>query len=210
MVETPAEEARVNLLAQNSRFIASLSHAGSVEEAKGYIHKIKNEFPDASHHVAAYLIGGGNSVIEYCTDAGEPSGTAGKPALTVLRASSLGDVVLVITRYFGGTLLGKGGLVKAYTESAQLAVAKVKRARKQVVSVIQMVIPYNKLEPIRNRVKAVKGNIISEEFSESVEMKVQVGVDESQAFQLYVRDLTSGKCNPKVERTLEILLPVID
>ena len=210
MVETPAEEARVNLLAQNSRFIASLSHAGSVEEAKGYIHKIKNEFPDASHHVAAYLIGGGNSVIEYCTDAGEPSGTAGKPALTVLRASSLGDVVLVITRYFGGTLLGKGGLVKAYTESAQLAVAKVKRARKQVVSVIQMVIPYNKLEPIRNRVKAVKGNIISEEFSESVEMKVQVGVDESQAFRLYVRDLTNGKCNPKVEKTLEILLPAID
>ena len=97
----------------NSRFIATLAPVFSPEEARTFIAHIKKEFADASHNVPAYIIGGGNTVTEFCSDDGEPSGTSGKPALAVLRGSGLGDVAVVITRYFGGTLLGTGGLVKA-------------------------------------------------------------------------------------------------
>ena len=94
-----------------------------------FIARIKKEFADASHNVPAYIIGGGNTVTEFCSDDGEPNGTSGKPALAVLRGSGLGDVAVVVTRYFGGTLLGTGGLVKAYTEATQLVVQAVPRAQ---------------------------------------------------------------------------------
>ena len=113
----PAEEVRRELTVSNSRFIATLAPVSSVNEAKAFVARIRKEFADASHNVPAYIIGGGNSITEYCSDDGEPSGTAGRPALAVLRGSGLGDVAVVVTRYFGGTLLGKGGLVQGIYRS---------------------------------------------------------------------------------------------
>ena len=114
----PLTEIRREQEVLKSRFIATLAPAFSIDEARAFMARMKKEFSDASHNVPVYVIGGGNTVTEYFSDDGEPSGTSGKPALAVLRGSGLGDVVLVITRYFGGTLLGTGGLVKAYTEAA--------------------------------------------------------------------------------------------
>ena len=131
----PTEEMRRELIVLNSRFIATIAPALNIDEARTFIKRIKHEFADASHNVPAYIIGGGNTVTEYFSDDGEPSGTSGKPALAVLRGSGLGDAALVITRYFGGTLLGTGGLVKAYTESAQLAVNAVGRGQRVPVYV---------------------------------------------------------------------------
>ena len=118
----PAEEIRRELIVSNSRFIATLAPVTSIDEARHLLPVSGKEFADATHNVPAYILGGGNSVTEYCSDDGEPSGTAGRPALAVLRGSGLGDVSVVVTRYFGGTLLGKGGLVQAYTEATQLVV----------------------------------------------------------------------------------------
>ncbi|MFM8369105.1 MAG: YigZ family protein, partial [Chloroflexota bacterium] len=112
----PLTEIRREQMVVNSRFIATLAPAFSIDEARAFMKRIREEFADASHNVPVYIIGGGNTVTEYFSDDGEPSGTSGKPALTVLRGSGLGDAVLVVTRYFGGTLLGTGGVVKAYTE----------------------------------------------------------------------------------------------
>jgi uncharacterized YigZ family protein len=109
----PAEEIRREIVVINSRFIASLAPAFTVEQAKNYLINIRKEFSDASHHVPAYIIGHYSSEISHCSDAGEPSGSAGRPALAVLRGSGLGDVIVVVTRYFGGTKLGIGGLVRA-------------------------------------------------------------------------------------------------
>jgi putative IMPACT (imprinted ancient) family translation regulator len=94
----PLNEIRRDHLVVNSRFIATLASAFSPEEARTFIARIKKEFADASHNVPAYIIGGGNTVTEFCSDDGEPGGTSGKPALAVLRGSGLGDVVVVITR----------------------------------------------------------------------------------------------------------------
>lgn len=126
----PLTEIRRELMVVNSRFISPIAPAFSIDEARAFMARIKHEFADASHNVPVYIIGGGNTVTEYFSDDGEPSGTSGKPALAVMRGSGLGDAVLVITRYFGGTLLGTGGLVKAYTESAQLVVNAVGRGQR--------------------------------------------------------------------------------
>src|SRR5215216_6629445 len=145
----PLSEIRRELVVVNSRFLATLAPATTVQTARGFIARIKKEFADATHNVPAYILGGGNTTTEFCSDDGEPVGTAGRPALAVLRGSGLGDVIVVITRYFGGTLLGTGGLVKAYTESTQLVVNAVERGRHVLVHVALLAIPYNLLERVR-------------------------------------------------------------
>src|SRR3990172_540509 len=156
----PAEEIRRDQVVVNSRFIATLAPVANTDEARAFIARIRREFSDATHNVPAYIIGGGNNLTDYCSDDGEPSGTAGRPALAVLRGSGLGDVAVVITRYFGGTLLGKGGLVRAYTESTQMAVNAVRRARRQQVHVAMLALPYNLLERVRILVHKYQGDKI--------------------------------------------------
>src|ERR1051325_2115963 len=161
----PLKEIRREQVVVNSRFIATLAPVLSIDEARTFITRIRKEFAGASHNVPAYIIGGGNTVTEYFSDDGEPSGTAGKPALAVLRGSRLGDVAVVVTRYFGGTLFGTGGLVKAYTESTQMVVNAVKRGRRVAVYVAMLAIPYNLLERLRLLVARQGGEALDEEFT---------------------------------------------
>jgi uncharacterized YigZ family protein len=206
--DIPAEEVRVNHVVVNSRFIARLAPVFDTAEARAYIEEVRSEFPDASHHVPAFIIGGGKTKTEYCSDDGEPSGTAGRPVLTVLRGSSLGNAVLVVTRYFGGTLLGKGGLVKAYTESAQLAVRSASRARMKHFLKAEMMLPYNKLDQIRALVSSHNGKIESEDFSEIVKMVLMIPSEGYENFNGSIRELSAGKISPNVISTAEILVPV--
>ena len=204
----PALELRREYVQINSRFIAAIAPAFSTDEARAFIKHIRQEFPDASHHVPAYIIGGGNNVTDYCSDDGEPQGTAGRPALAVLRGSGLGDVVLVITRYFGGILLGTGGLVKAYTESAQLVVRDVPRARKMRVQVAMLALPYNMLERIRLLVVRHAGAILGEDFAGDVTMTVRFPVDTYAGFQTDLREMSSGSLQAEGIETSDMLVPV--
>lgn len=110
---------RAEFTEKRSRFIGSIAPAGSEEEAREFVRRVSSEFPDATHNVYCYIIRDNNTLR--FTDAGEPSGTAGRPALEVLQREGVTDTVLVITRYFGGILLGAGGLVRAYAASAKAA-----------------------------------------------------------------------------------------
>lgn len=204
----PIEEIRCEHEAMKSRFIATLAPAFSIDEARAFMAQIKKEFADASHNVPVYVIGGGNTVTEYFSDDGEPSGTAGKPALSVLRGSGLGDTVLVITRYFGGTLLGTGGLVKAYTESAQLVVNQVKRGRRVPVHVAEMNIQYNLLERLRLSVTRYSGQIINEEYAEDIQINFQLSQEAFEAFQSDLRELSAGKVQAKVIESKEEIISV--
>lgn len=170
--------------------------------------RIKKEFADASHNVPVYVIGGGNTVTEYFSDDGEPSGTSGRPALAVLRGSGLGDVALVITRYFGGTLLGTGGLVKAYTEAAQLVVNAVGRGKRVPVHVVMAAIPYNLLERIRLLAPHHHGQILGEDFAGDITLTMQFPVDEFDAFQRDVRELSAGRIQAEIIETKEVIVPV--
>jgi uncharacterized YigZ family protein len=206
----PAEEVRRELAVSNSGFIASLAPVSSVEEAKVFVARIRKEFADATHNVPAYLIGGGNSFTEYCSDDGEPSGTAGRPALAVLRGSGMGDVGVVVTRYFGGTLLGKGGLVRAYTEATQLVVRAVPHARRVLVHLALLALPYPLLERVRLLVTRQNGEITDETFAADVTMTLRFPVDEFPAFQAALQELSAGRLQGEVIETTQMLVRVGD
>ncbi|GAB1470807.1 YigZ family protein [Chloroflexota bacterium] len=199
----PLNEIRREYEAMKSRFIATLAPAFSIVEARAFMAKIKKEFPDASHNVPVYIIGGGNTVTEYFSDDGEPSGTSGKPALAVLRGSGLGDAVLVITRYFGGTLLGTGGLVKAYTEAAQSVVNAVERGRRMPVHGVMAAIPYNLLERVRLLVSRNSGKILGEDYAGDITVTLQFPVDNYEAFQADLQEISAGKIQSEVIETKE-------
>ena len=204
----PLTEIRRELFVVNSRFISTLAPAFSIDEARAFMARIKHEFADASHNVPVYIIGGGNTVTEYFSDDGEPSGTSGKPALAVMRGSGLGDAVLVITRYFGGTLLGTGGLVKAYTESAQLAVNAVGRGQRVPVHIAMIALPYNLLERLRLVVTRQRGEVLGEDFAADITMTVRLPVDTFESFQNDLRELSAGKLQAEVIETKEMIVPV--
>ena len=204
----PLSEIRRELMASNSRFISTLAPVFSIDEARAFMARIKHEFADASHNVPVYIIGGGNTVTEYFSDDGEPSGTSGKPALAVMRGSGLGDAVLVITRYFGGTLLGTGGLVKAYTESAQLVVNAVGRGQRIPVHIAMIALPYNLLERLRLVVTRQRGEVLGEDFAGDVTMTVRLPVDSFEAFQNDLRELSAGKVQAEIIETKEMIVPV--
>lgn len=109
---------------ERSRFIATLGHAASADEARAFIENVRQRFPDATHHCWAFVAGPpGDSRVIGMSDDGEPSGTAGKPMLSVLMHGEVGEIVAVVTRYYGGKQLGTGGLVRAYTQAVQSPLA---------------------------------------------------------------------------------------
>lgn len=192
----------------NSRFIATLAPVLSIDEARAFIARIRREFADASHNVPAYIIGGGNTVTEYFSDDGEPAGTSGRPALTVLRGSGLGDVAVVITRYFGGTLLGTGGLVKAYTEATQLVLNAVERGQRVPVHVAMVAIPYSLLERVRLLVSRQRGEILEEDFAGEITMTLQFPVDSFDTFQTNLRELSAGRLKAEVIESKEAIFKI--
>jgi uncharacterized YigZ family protein len=189
----PAETTRVEIRVVNSRFIATIAEARTAEDARAFIDSMRAEFSDASHNVYAFRAGFGASVTEGMSDDGEPPGTAGRPALSVLRGANLGDVALVITRYFGGTKLGTGGLVRAYTESAQEALAalplseRVER-RQGIVSV-----SYSMYERVKMLVSEHQGEVTAEDFGADVTLDLRFALDDRAGFDAALSELSNGQ-----------------
>lgn len=204
----PAIEIRRELIVVNSRFVATLAPVFSVEEAKAFIARVKNELLGASHHVPVYLIGHGDTLIAHCSDAGEPSGTAGRPALAVLQGSGLGDVAVVISRYFGGTLLGTGGLVRAYSESVRMVVKDVPRAMKILTHTVMLGCHYRYLERIRLLVEACHGQTLAEDFSAEVTLTIRLAVENLQPFKDSLRELSNGVLQVEIIETGKFLQPI--
>lgn len=202
----PASEIRREIVIGGSRFIATLAPAFSVDAAKEFVARIRTEFGDATHNVPAFLVGGGNSVTAHSSDDGEPSGTAGRPALAVLQGSGLGDVAVVVTRYFGGTKLGTGGLVRAYTQAVQEVVAAVPRAEKAMAHTLLLVVPYALLERIRLLAAAQGGEILDEEFTADVMLSLRFRVEKFAAFEAGLQELSAGQLSAEVVETSDILI----
>ena len=201
MLIVPSESARAEITVVNSRFIASLSPVDSVEAARGYIVSVEREFAGATHNVPAFIIGGGNSVTEFCSDDGEPSGTSGRPLLAVLKGSGLGNVVVVVTRYFGGTLLGTGGLVKAYSEAGRAVLAVTGRAELTETRRLIFSVPYHLFEGTRMLVEQTGSTMVSEDFAEDVRLVVEVAVSGYEAFVSRLSELSAGGIVPRTLST---------
>lgn len=205
----PAKKTRTEIMVINSTFITTAAPAFSVEEAKTFIQEIKHEFPDASHHVPAFLIGHGASVTAHCSDDGEPSGTAGKPALAVLQGSGLGDIVVVVTRYFGGTKLGTGGLVRAYTDSVKSVLAEVPLAEKVPTHTVMLVVPYSLFEQARLLIKKFDGKTLDEDFGADVTITAQFLEEKVEVFNQDLGELSRGSIQAEiVESNPDTIMPL--
>jgi uncharacterized YigZ family protein len=189
----PAGRARAEIRASNSRFIATAAPVASVEAARAFIAEMRAEMPDATHHVYAYIIGHGATTTLGMSDDGEPSGTAGRPALAVLRGSGLGDVALVVTRYFGGTLLGTGGLVHAYGDAAKAVLALLPREEKVERSALIATLPYAAYDIARRLVAAHAGSILDEAFAADVTLRVLLPAAQVAAFTAALGEATAGQ-----------------
>lgn len=203
----PAAETRTEIEVKNSRFIATAAPVFTVDEAKAFIKRIKEEFADASHNVPAYQIGFGASVIAHCSDDGEPSGTAGRPMLAVIQGSGLGDIAVVVTRYFGGTKLGTGGLVRAYGDAVKEVLAALPLAERVLVHTVMLALPYSHLERVRLLVEGGNGRLLEEEFAADITLTAQFTIEQFPPFQEALREMTHGTLSAEIIETSEEIVP---
>lgn len=194
----PAERCRIEMTVVNSRFIATADFAATVEEAKNILYGVRAEMPDASHHVHAFRVGYGNSVTESMSDDGEPSGTAGPPVLAVVRGSNIGDIIVVVTRYFGGTKLGTGGLVRSYGDAAREVLKALKTEEKIEKSILGIECPYSLYEQIKRLITRHNGVVNEETFAADVTVMATFPLDDIEAFSKDVIELSAGRVAPIV------------
>jgi uncharacterized YigZ family protein len=194
----PARTARIENVVVNSRFIATIGRADSVEQAKTFIQAVRDEMPNASHHVYAFKVGYGGSITEGMSDDGEPSGTSGPPVLAVLRGADVGNVVIVVTRYFGGTKLGTGGLVRAYGGAAKDALAALPIEMKTEKCYVGITAAYTFYERLKILLADSHAEIDGEEFDAEVTIYAYVPVDQLESLASAIQNLTAGQVAPIV------------
>lgn len=205
----PEKETRTEITVLKSRFIATIAPVFSVEDAKAFVRRVKHEFDDASHNVPAYVVGYGASVTAHCNDNGEPSGTAGRPALAVLQGSGLGDAAVVITRYFGGTKLGKGGLVRAYGDAVRSVLKVVPLAEKVPTHSVMVALPYTYFERVKRLITAYSGKILDEDFTADVTVTCQFPMEGFSPFQDALSEMTHGKLSAEIiETNPDTIMPI--
>ncbi len=199
----------MELLVVNSRFIATAAPAFTVEQARAFVDRIRGEFADASHNVPAFVIGHGSSVIAHCTDDGEPSGTAGRPALAVLQGSGIGDAVVVVTRYFGGTKLGTGGLVRAYGDSVREVLRVLPLAEKVPTQLLMVAVPYNLYERVRLLIGELHGELVDDDFAADVTLTTRFRLEQVAPFQERLQELSAGRITAEViESDANTIMPI--
>jgi uncharacterized YigZ family protein len=207
--QIPARETHTEITVVNSRFIATIAPVFSVEEAKTFIARVKRKFSDASHNVPAFVIGHGPSITAHCNDDGEPSGTAGRPALAVLQGSGLGDAAVVVTRYFGGTKLGKGGLIRAYGDAVRAVLEVVPRAEKVPTHLVMTAMPYSYFERVKLLIETHHGKTLNEEFGTDVTITCHFTVEKFPGFQKDLQELSHGKLTAEIiETNEETIMPI--
>ena len=189
----PGEVFRVEQTIKRSRFIASVGHTPGVEEAKAFIEQIKAEFEDARHNCWAYCAGAAGSTDRIgASDDGEPHGTAGRPMLTAGTHSGIGEVTVVVTRYFGGILLGTGGLVKAYQSSVKMALEGVPTRVRTKTKRIKFSVEHRFVNQVLRKIEAVNGRILEKNFDMGVDFDVEIPEDLAETFAKELEELTRG------------------
>ena len=194
MYKIPAKLYRTEETIKRSRFIATVAHAFTEEDAKAFISIIKNEFPDATHNCWAYVAGPpGDTARIGMSDDGEPHGTAGKPILTVLLHSEIGEIVAVVTRYYGGTKLGTGGLVRAYSGSVKNALAGLSIKEKRDVITLTAILDYSKINAVKKMIESFNSEIIEAKYEADVSFKIELPKNNKDSFIHAITDLTGGE-----------------
>lgn len=162
------------IIEKKSKFIGTIIPIKSVEDAESKIKEIKKKYYDARHNCFAYRIIENGSIVERSSDDGEPSGTAGAPMLNIIKQKNLCNVLIVVTRYFGGILLGTGGLVRAYSQATENAIKKSTPVKKVKGLEVEIVTEYKELEKIRYFCRIRDINIIDIKYNENVIINLEL------------------------------------
>ena len=176
MFYTIEENVSDQIVEKKSKFIANVFYIGTVEEAENIIKQTKKKYYNAKHNCYAFITLDVKSgeVIEKCSDDGEPSGTAGAPILAILKGNNLCNVLIIVTRYFGGILLGTGGLVRAYTGATEKALEEAKFLRIQNGVEAKIILSYDGVESFKYYAKRNSINIINEKYLDNVEFLIEI------------------------------------
>lgn len=200
----PAGRRRVEEEIKRSRFITTVAHTPTVQEARAFIGEVAAELAGANHNCWAYVVGEPGSTAQIgLSDDGEPHGTAGRPMLTVLLHSGIGDISAVVTRYFGGALLGKGGLVKAYSGGVQMALAGLPTIERVPQTTLAVMIDYAAVTPFQRMLPDYEADVLDEEFAVDVTYTLQVPDEHVKAFSAAVTSLTNGRALIEVQSQTE-------
>lgn len=191
--KTVFQEAVAEFEEKKSRFIATVRPVTTEEEAVEFINRLKSKYWDATHNVYAYYIGG-ETVQQRFSDDGEPSGTAGLPVLEVMKRRGVQDVVVVVTRYFGGTLLGAAGLIRAYGKSAALGLEAARIIKRQLCAEVKIIVEYTLFGKVQNTILAGGYPVKETLYEQDVEITVYVGVDEVEYFMETLTEVTNARC----------------
>lgn len=181
------------IIEKKSRFIANLFYVETPQEAEDKIKQVKKKYYDAKHNCFAYITLNGNEIQKKCSDDGEPSGTAGAPMLEILEKQSIYNVVVIVTRYFGGILLGTGGLVRAYSDSLKEAIKKSTLVEQEPGYEAEIKLPYADFEKFKYYCNKNNINIINSEYSDFIICKIEVNDAEKNRLEIEFREQNNFK-----------------
>ncbi len=191
-----SQNASAEIEEKKSRFIADVAIVHSEKEAQDFITSVKKRYWDCKHHCTAYVIGK-NGELSRCTDDGEPAGTAGRPILELINSFNLINVCIVVSRYFGGTLLGTGGLVRAYGLAAKRGIEEAGILEAQNGKIVSISAPYDSAEKIRRAQLSYESDA---EYGEQVKLTYYVPDSDLELFAKTVTEVTLGRSELNIER----------
>ena len=183
---------------KKSRFIANVKPVVTEEEAIDFIEKIRNKYKDASHNIYAYSICCDN-IIQRFSDDGEPSGTAGLPVLETINKLGLFDLVIVVTRYFGGILLGTAGLARAYGRAALIGIKASNIIKKRLCNKVSITFEYTILGKIQNQIVVSGYEVEDMTYEDKVTIVLWVPINDMDIFIEFIKNISNGKASIKIE-----------
>ncbi len=190
------------VIVTKSKFIGFLGSARGVAEAEEIVTRIRRKYNDARHNCYAYIIMDGDRIISKSSDDGEPSGTAGRPMLAVMEGAGLVNAVCVVTRYFGGVLLGTGGLVRAYTDAAAQALEDCEISPIKLGRILRLTVDYPDESTVRRHLENESFDITDAAYSEKVTLTVLGPEEKAEDLVKRVTDMTGGKASCEMLETV--------
>lgn len=178
--KTIAEDGTAEIEEKKSKFIANIFYINSEKQAQEKLQEIKKKYWDARHHCYAYQVIEPDGIKVKASDDGEPSGTAGAPILNIIKRNELYNILIIVTRYFGGTLLGTGGLIRAYTEASQKALENTKIVIQQEAEELELTIPYSELEKFKYYCNKNQIEITSITYENEIKCQILLSKEEKE------------------------------
>ena len=189
---TIAQTAKAETKTKGSKFIGEAALVTDVAGAKEYLERVRKREYDAAHHCFAYRVGVGSNIKIKYSDDGEPNGSAGKPIHDCIAGRDLTNIIVVVTRYYGGTKLGTGGLVRAYSEASLLALEKAGKITNYITDSIHLIIEFSFYDQILKLIQKLEARQTESNFSEKVSLIVQIRKSLTEQFEKEITDITHG------------------